>query len=45
MFDILVKFIEETREEQTRDMSEEEKSSWVWDVSEVFGLCLALITY
>lgn len=45
MFDILVKFIEETREEQTRDMSEEEKSSWVWDVSEVFRLCLALITY
>jgi len=31
MFECLVKFIEETRAEATKDMSEEEKKAWVWD--------------
>jgi hypothetical protein len=33
MFQCLVKFIEETRLEQTKGLSEEEKALWVWDVS------------
>ena len=33
MFQYLVKFIEETRTEQTKDLTEEEKKAWVWDVS------------
>ena len=33
MFEYLVKFIEETRMEHTKDLTEEEKSAWVWDVS------------
>ncbi|KAL7468523.1 hypothetical protein ACHAXS_008746 [Conticribra weissflogii] len=31
MFECLVKFIEETRAEATKDMSEDEKKTWVWD--------------
>jgi hypothetical protein len=31
MFSYLVKFIEETRQEATKDMSEEKKKAWVWD--------------
>lgn len=33
MFQYLVKFIEETRTEETKDLTEEEKEAWVWDVS------------
>ena len=33
MFEYLVKFIEETRIEQTKDLTEEQKAAWVWDVS------------
>eukprot|EP00804_Cyclotella_cryptica_P021116 CCRYP_019016-RA/>CCRYP_019016-RA protein AED:0.01 eAED:0.01 QI:1035/1/1/1/1/1/2/1086/1262 len=31
MFEYLVKFIEETRAEETKGMTDEEKSAWVWD--------------
>jgi hypothetical protein len=31
MFSYLVKFIEETRQEATKNMSEEKKKTWVWD--------------
>jgi hypothetical protein len=31
MFNYLVKFIEETRQDATKDMPEEKKEAWVWD--------------
>jgi hypothetical protein len=38
MFQYLVKFIEETRIEQTKGLTEEQKALWVWDVSIVAQL-------
>jgi hypothetical protein len=31
MFDCLVKFIDETRKQATQSMTEQQKSSWIWD--------------
>ena len=31
MFNALVKFIEDTREEKTKNMTQEQKAAWVWD--------------
>jgi hypothetical protein len=45
MFEYLVKFIEDTRVEETRDMTEEEKSSWVWDVRSSLGLLIFVLEF